>query len=1504
MSHVFHNINGWLLVGLDVHDAAILWPVPYSGPALKLNFLHPFTLGDKEKPTVHFSGAPAVGWMHAPQHLWPHLPIAPFGLDVLMLLNVAFGQQMCWLPRTKVFVGGDWATCTVIPGPLSINLDCWEIPLLPTSLVLNPGTVVTTPDVWDYAWGVGMAVGMSLFNLAMAKGTEALMKWIGPRVKAILQSDFVSKLFPLERFQRLLARLPGASSRASAEAATVAGDPVDVATGHVLAVETDLEVRGAIPMALQRRYCSGQAHERGALGRGFTHSFEQWVAPEGEITVVRRGDGRDVYFRAAPPGEAVFHRRERLTLIAREDGSYVLRDVKAHLTSTFAPAAGGERARLSRVEDAHGNALVVEHAGGRPARVIDAEGRELTFEHDARGRLVRAALGADGREIEWVRYRHTRTGELAAVTDRHGREETFAYDEDHRLIRLVRKDGAAFTYEHDDRDGTCIRVSGEDELHEAVLARHAEAGVTLRLGLSPRTYAWNEQGLVTREATPDGVVLVERRYDDDGYLLFEQRAGLWREMEYDERGNLTRLRTAGGGETRYRYEGDRLVERDDGHGRVAAFTRDARGEVVEARYPSGEVYEIGYDERGQPGRLSRNGRPLADLLRDRRGAVVRARAAPGGAAAHWACDPLGRPMMRRDPLGETSLVTTVAGALTGVTGAGGDVAGLTLDRFRLPEAVRDVLGRELRVERAGAGATRRIVQPDGGAFTFGRDAEERLRSVENPLGERHELDLDLAGFVVAERTFDGRRIRYGRDAAGRVTRIDGEGSAPRALIFDEAGRIAGEDAGDARVSFSHDARGALMKARITHRGEAIETELTRDASGRVVGERCGERAIAYRYDGPGRRSARVLPGGGETRYTYDAAGALAAIEHGGARVAIERDGLGRITALRAARAAVRTGYDGAARLSSQRVEAGGEVRLARTFERDLAGQLLRVREGDRAVATYAYDAAGRLRAAEIEGHPAERFDHDAAGSLLARAAGEGAPTAFDLGPGNRLLRAGAVIHEHDARGRRIASRRRAGEAPGPDDAVTRYRWDGRDRLREVRLPSGERVVYTYDAFDRQVRREQYAPPATPAAEAAGAAPGAPARTTELLWDGDAIATRVDSVEGTTVYLHDPGSLLPLAEVHDGVLHLCVLDPVGAPTELVDPEGRVAWSSRRRPWGERAPTAGIRSVLGPAGQWEDEATGLLRARYRDFDPATARFLSPDPLGLRGGLNLYALAGAPTMVVDPLGLDAVFGGMRTAEELREAIFKGRAGTDGHPELFDKFYTFVLHGEPGTGLHVLPDGTVLRLTPEEIVDLIRMDPSWTGQPIILVMCHGADGLEASTGATVARHLGVDTFAARNVVSGGADGLFQAENWLQFMPDGSRMGMYLGDHPWALPWTRAYQRDVIGDAGVAEPINKWLGEQWVGEQEYAAGRALENLAGQAQQSFQAAQEAVARGDTAAAREIYDAAMAQLYEGHQQAEAASFFSYLHGSPQGQQYASSAGQWMSQQAGLFKSLFP
>lgn len=60
-----------------------------------------------------------------------------------------------------------------------------------------------------------------------------------------------------------------------------------------------------------------------------------------------------------------------------------------------------------------------------------------------------------------------------------------------------------------------------------------------------------------------------------------------------------------------------------------------------------------------------------------------------------------------------------------------------------------------------------------------------------------------------------------------------------------------------------------------------------------------------------------------------------------------------------------------------------------------------------------------------------------------------------------------------------------------------------------------------------------------------------------------------------------------------------------------------------------------------GQIFHGPAGLHYNDFRDYDPAIGRYIEPDPIGLRGGINAYAYVGDDAISeIDPLGLDWEF------------------------------------------------------------------------------------------------------------------------------------------------------------------------------------------------------------------------------------------------------------------------
>ena len=75
-----------------------------------------------------------------------------------------------------------------------------------------------------------------------------------------------------------------------------------------------------------------------------------------------------------------------------------------------------------------------------------------------------------------------------------------------------------------------------------------------------------------------------------------------------------------------------------------------------------------------------------------------------------------------------------------------------------------------------------------------------------------------------------------------------------------------------------------------------------------------------------------------------------------------------------------------------------------------------------------------------------------------------------------------------------------------------------------------------------------------------------------------------------------------------------------------------------PWSQQSPDTGLVVRFRMGDQEYDQETGLYHLGARYYDPQLGRFLSEDPIGIAGGLNLYAYAGNdPVNHRDPSGLD---------------------------------------------------------------------------------------------------------------------------------------------------------------------------------------------------------------------------------------------------------------------------
>jgi RHS repeat-associated protein len=186
-----------------------------------------------------------------------------------------------------------------------------------------------------------------------------------------------------------------------------------------------------------------------------------------------------------------------------------------------------------------------------------------------------------------------------------------------------------------------------------------------------------------------------------------------------------------------------------------------------------------------------------------------------------------------------------------------------------------------------------------------------------------------------------------------------------------------------------------------------------------------------------------------------------------------------------------------------------------------------------------------------------------------------------------------------------------------------YIWNVKGQLTEVRENSSTIATFKYDSLNRRIEKTINSV------------------TTKYLYDGnDIIMEMTSSGTPTVFYVRTLNIDEPLAriELSTGDIRYYHADALGSIIALTDENGTVKTQYNYSPFGAT-------EVIGEAldnpfqytGRENDGDTGLYYYRARYYSPEMGRFISEDPIGLAGGINMYSYVGnSPLNWIDPLGL----------------------------------------------------------------------------------------------------------------------------------------------------------------------------------------------------------------------------------------------------------------------------
>ncbi|MBI1906571.1 MAG: PAAR/RHS domain-containing protein [Rhodocyclales bacterium] len=913
-----------------------------------------------------------------------------------------------------------------------------------------------------------------------------------------------------------------------------------------------------------------------------------------------------------------------------------------------------------------------------------------------------------------VRYAYDRHARLTAVTDRIGHTpRRFTWHDSGPGAQLLAShtlpDGLTTHYEwaaYPDHPRVVTQRSDDGNHWQADYDLSGGRTVVTDQGGRRRSWEWNTRHAITAhtdalgqrwafEWLPSGLMA----------SALQPNGGCWR-FDYDTQGNLARQTDPLGQLTTLEWRTDRPqpIRHTDALGTQTRYDYDARGNLVRETGPHGDTCWT----------LDARGLPLARL--DARGGRSQwTWNAAGQLTAHTDCsghttrygyDADGRLTERIDALGQrTRYEHDPLGRLV--------LARLADDTTRRWEwtgagrvaAAYDGFDRPTRYEYDPRGQLQQRTDAAARAVEFIHDRAGNLTALYNQNDEAYRFEYDAADRQSARIHLDGRRTEFVLDALGLPIEVREAAGTPDEILTvlkrDALGRLIERTTPESHTTYARDPLGRLttIERRTApgergERGELIDRiTFELDAAGNLLAEtleatldaRPHRHRLTHAYDALGNRIATTLPDGRTLNALHYGSGHLHQLNVDGQLVCdFERDALHRETHRSQGRLMCATRHDPLGRRLAQTgipahdhdhghphphpdwnaletgplskryaYDANGELiaradplagRLRRRLDptgRVLATEVERPGTGARAQPAphygtqfdelFAYDAAANLVDTDLNGQARgrarfnrvtvfedKRYTYDAHGRLATKHSGRHTRQDFTWNREHQLVRSSArrngteehARYQYDALGRRIAKHDTCG--------LTTFVWDGMRLLQEQRARRTVTFIYQPDSHEPVARL-----------------------------DTDDDATRQHApTEARIYYFHN---------------HIN-----GAPEELTDANGRIVWQGRYATWGNLAlqthapglePTRHGEHLTQPLrlqGQYADAESGLHYNTFRYYDPDIGRFISEDPIGLAGGINLYEFAPNVDSWVDPWGWSS-----RGCNGAGGALGRGRSG-----------------------------------------------------------------------------------------------------------------------------------------------------------------------------------------------------------------------------------------------------
>jgi RHS repeat-associated protein len=1032
---------------------------------------------------------------------------------------------------------------------------------------------------------------------------------------------------------------PGAPPRESQQNESKCGKPVACATGNETLSQTDLQVGGrGVGLNLTRSYSSqaAAAGVKGLFGYGWTSSFSDHLIlePALHLVLLVTSSGATVPFSESG-GSFTAPASSQDKLSGSMEAGYTLT-----LANQTQMKFQGSSGRLETVTDRNGNETKLSYNGTTNLleTISDPAGRKLTLKENTEG-FVESVKDPMGHEAKYSYESET----LATVTlpGESSANWTFKADGSHQITGMTDGRGGKtinkYNANHQVEEQT-------DPMNRTLKFAYATLQTTITDegtgAVTLEQFAPNgEPASITRGYGTASATTESWEYNAAGYeTIFTDGNEHITKYGYDSEANLTSVFDANKNETKWEYnaahevmatttpKGETTTIKRDSHGNAEMVSRPAPGSTTQIK-----TYK--YDSHG-------NVESMEDSLKR---------------VWKYEYDSAGDRTSETDPEGdkrtwvynEDSQKTSTVGPRGNVTGGEPSKYTTTIERGAQgrPLKITDPLGHATKYTYDADGNLETRTDPNSHTTTYTYDADNEQTKVKEPNGTLTETGYDGAGEVISQTDGNKHETKYVRNILERLTEeIDPLG---RKTIkeYDKAGNLKKlTDAAARTTTYTYDPANRLIEVSYSDG----KTHL-----------------VKYEYDADGDRTS-MLDGTGITTYTYDQLDRLAESKDGhGDKTSYEYDLANQQTKITYPNGkAVTQAYDKAGRL--EKITDWLEHTTKFAYDPDSNLTTITFPTGTNDVDKYTYNEADQMseekstKGAETLASLVYARDNDGQVKTITSKGlpGEEKP-GYEYDTNNRLAKAVSNTYEYD-------SADNPTKIPGSTNT-----YDNADELK-----TGTSLTYAYDELGERTKRTPTSGAATTygydqAGNLISLTRPKETKVAEIkdtyTYDGNDLRTS-QTISGTTSYLTwNPTRSLPLI-LNDGT-NSYIQGPGGLPVEQITSAGAVTYlhhdqqgstrlltgstgtvtgSTTFDAYGNKTGSTGTSTTpLGYDGQYTSSDTGLIYLRARVYDPATAQFLSVDPIEAITRAPYGYARENPLTFGDPSGL-SVLGNLESAGE----------------------------------------------------------------------------------------------------------------------------------------------------------------------------------------------------------------------------------------------------------------